>query len=87
MTAPARVVLPAEVLAAIAQATAELAPPERIYDMLRRQTERLIETDAFYLALWDEPRGVIRFVAHHDRGELLPATESPLRSSLTLRRA
>ncbi|MFI5234743.1 MAG: GAF domain-containing protein [Gemmatimonadales bacterium] len=78
MTAPVRVALPVEVLAAIAQATAELAPPERIYDMLRRQTERLIETDAFYLALWDEPHELIRFVAHHDRGELLPAVESPL---------
>jgi PAS domain S-box-containing protein len=70
--------LPAEVLAAIAQATAELAPPERIYQTLRVQTERLLETDAFYLALWDDERRLIHFVAHHDNGELLPATETPL---------
>ena len=78
MTASVPFALPVEVLATIAQASAEFAPPERIYHTLRVQTERLLETDAFYLALWDETRAVIRFVAHHDAGELLPATETPL---------
>jgi PAS domain S-box-containing protein len=70
--------LPAEVLAAIAQATAELAPPERVYDTLRIQTERLLETDAFYLALWDEASGMLHFVAHHDGGQRMPPSETPL---------
>lgn len=76
LTIPAA--LPAEVLAAIARATAELAPPERVYDTLRVQTERLLETDAFYLALWDEPSGMIHFVAHHDGGQRTPPSETPL---------
>ncbi|MGH7531755.1 MAG: GAF domain-containing protein [Gemmatimonadales bacterium] len=78
MTTSAPATLPAEVLAAIAQATAELAPPERVYDTLRVQTERLLETDAFYLALWDEIRGLIHFVAHHDAGQRVPPSETPL---------
>ncbi|HET7025977.1 MAG TPA: GAF domain-containing protein [Gemmatimonadales bacterium] len=78
MTTLAPATLPAEVLAAIAQATAELAPPERVYDTLRVQTERLLETDAFYLALWDEARAMLHFVAHHDAGQRIPPTETPL---------
>ncbi|MGH7732358.1 MAG: GAF domain-containing protein, partial [Gemmatimonadales bacterium] len=78
MTISAPATLPAEVLAAIAQATAELAPPERVYDTLRVQTERLLETDAFYLALWDEARAMIHFVAHHDAGQRVPPSETPL---------
>ncbi|HEU4570024.1 MAG TPA: hypothetical protein VFS07_05575, partial [Gemmatimonadales bacterium] len=48
-------VLPAEVVAALAQAAALRLPPEVVYDLVRRQVERMVETDAFYLALW-EPR-------------------------------
>ncbi|HSC58153.1 MAG TPA: GAF domain-containing protein [Gemmatimonadales bacterium] len=78
MTISAPATLPVEVLAAIARATAELAPPERVYDTLRVQTERLLETDAFYLALWDETRQLIHFVAHHDGGVRLAPSETPL---------
>ncbi len=71
-------VLPVEVLAAIARATASLVEPAELFQVLRTQTERLIETDAFYLALYDAPRQRLRFVMHSDLGELLPAEDRPL---------
>jgi PAS domain S-box-containing protein len=79
VTAPsAPGVLPPEVVAALAQAAALLAPPETLFEVIRRQTERLVDTDAFYLALWDPATKIIRFVAHHDEGKMEPASESPL---------
>jgi PAS domain S-box-containing protein len=71
-------ILPAEVIAALAQAAALLAPPETLFEVIRRQTERLVETDAFYLALWDEERGSIRFVANYDDGLRESSFEVPL---------
>jgi PAS domain S-box-containing protein len=71
-------ILPAEVIAALAQAAALLAPPETLFDVIRRQTERLVDSDAFYLALWDEPAGIIRFVANYDDGVMETAFDHPL---------
>jgi len=71
-------VLPSEVVAALAQAAAMQATPEALYDVIRRQTERLVDADAFYLALWDGQSGIIHFVAHHDRGETEGAYDVPL---------
>ncbi|MEO6066635.1 MAG: GAF domain-containing protein [Gemmatimonadales bacterium] len=71
-------VLPSEVVAALAQATAMQATPEVLYNVIRHQTEHLVDADAFYLALWDPATGMIHFVAHHDMGELDPANDRPL---------
>ncbi len=71
-------VLPAEVVASLAQAAAMQATPEVLYDVIRRQTERLVDADSFYLALWDPLTEIIHFVAHHDRGELEGAYDHPL---------
>ena len=71
-------VLPAEVVSALAQAAAMQASPEALYELIRRQTEQLVDTDAFYLALWDEGAGMIHFVAHHDGETFQPATDVPL---------
>ena len=46
-------ILPTEVVAALAQATVLLASPEVLYRVIRQQTERVVDVDAFYLALWD----------------------------------
>ncbi len=70
--------LPVEVLAAIAEATARLLSPEALYDVLREQVARLVDCDAFYVALWDPATERLRFVAHTDRGERLPSSEAPL---------
>ncbi len=70
--------LPVEVLAAIAEATARLLPPEALYDVLREQVARLVDCDAFYVALWDPGTERLRFVAHTDRGVRLPSSEAPL---------
>lgn len=78
MTTTTHGVLPTEIVAALAQATVLLAPPETLYGVIRQQAERLVESDSFYLALWDEGGQRIRFVAHHDLGTLDPATETPL---------
>ena len=79
MSRPDRVAaLPAEVLAAIAEATARLLEPAALYDVLRDQVARLMECDAFYVALWDPGAERLRFVAHTDRGVRLPASEAPL---------
>lgn len=71
-------VLPSEVVAALAQAAAMQATPEVLYDLIRRQTERLVDAESFYLALWDPATQVIHFVAHHDRGVLEGAYDHPL---------
>ncbi len=60
--------LPVEVLAAIAEATARLLEPAALYEVLREQVARLVECDAFYVALYDAPTERLRFVAHTDRG-------------------
>ena len=79
MTHPDRVAaLPADVLAAIAEATARLLEPEALYDVLREQVARLVDCDAFYVALWDSAAETLRFVAHTDRDVRLPASEAPL---------
>jgi len=72
-----------EVLAAIAAATARLLEPAALYEVLREQVGRLVECDAFYLALWDGAAGRMRFVAHTDRGIRLPPSEAPLGSGPT----
>ena len=71
-------VLPAEVVAALAQATAMQATPETLYSVILRQVERLVDADAFYLALWDPATAIIHFVAHHDRELRDPAYDHPL---------
>jgi PAS domain S-box-containing protein len=71
-------VLPSEVVAALAQAAALQATPEALYDVIRRQTERLVGAEAFYLALWDPAARMIHFVAHHDRGVFDPSFDRPL---------
>ena len=73
-----RGVLPTEVVATLAQATVLLAGPEALYRVIREQTERIVDADSFYLALWDEDRQFIHFVAHHDLGQLDPAMDRPL---------
>ena len=75
---PRGAALPMEVLAAIAAATAQLLKPAALYDVLREQVGRLVECDAFYLALWDTAAERMRFVAHTDRGTRLPPSESAL---------
>jgi len=75
--------LPSEVLAAIAEATARLVEPEELFDVLRTQVARLVDCDAFYVALWDSTAGRIRFVAHWDRGVRLQAEDAPLGSGPT----
>ena len=62
-------ILPTEVVAALAQATVLLASPEVLYRVIHQQTVRIAELDSFYLALWDEAEGTIRYVAHHDDGQ------------------
>jgi PAS domain S-box-containing protein len=49
-----------------------------LYDVIRRQTERLVDAESFYLALWDPQTEIIHFVAHHDRGEFEGAYDHPL---------
>lgn len=71
-------VLPPEVVTALAQAAAMQATPEVLYDVIRRQTERLVDAESFYLALWDPQTQIIHFVAHHDRGVLEGAFDHPL---------
>ncbi|HEX5004710.1 MAG TPA: GAF domain-containing protein [Gemmatimonadales bacterium] len=70
--------LPTEVLAAIAEATARLLEPAALYDVLHAQVARLVECDAFYVALWDPATERLRFVAHTDRGERIASSEAPL---------
>ena len=70
--------LPVEVLAAIAEATARLLSPAALYDVLHEQVARLVDCDAFYVALWDPTAELLRFVAHTDRGVRLPSSEAPL---------
>ncbi|MEZ4413072.1 MAG: PAS domain S-box protein [Gemmatimonadales bacterium] len=70
--------LPVEVLAAIAEATARLLPPEALYEVLREQVASLVDCDAFYVALYEPAAERLRFVAHTDRGERLPPSEAPL---------
>ena len=53
------------------------ATPEVLYDVIRRQTEHLVDAESFYLALWDPHSQIIHFVAHHDRGELEGAFDHP----------
>ena len=77
-TSPRGTALPMEVLASIAAATARLLEPAELYEVLRAQTARLVECDAFYLALWDAEMERLRFVAHTDRDERLPPSEVPL---------
>ncbi|MBW8772391.1 MAG: GAF domain-containing protein, partial [Gemmatimonadetes bacterium] len=71
-------VLPSEVVAALAQAAAIQATPEVLYDVIRRQSERLVDAEAFYLALWEPETSIMHFVAHHDRGEVEGAYDVPL---------
>lgn len=78
MSASGRVVLPAEALAAIARATGASLSPGALYDVLRRQTARLVKTDAFYLALYDQEHEMLTFVAYHDRGAELPTESLPV---------
>ena len=71
-------VLPPEVVAALAQAAAMQASPESLYDLIRDQTARLVECDAFYLALWNDETQVLHFVAHHDQDLHDAAIDFPL---------
>jgi PAS domain S-box-containing protein len=70
--------LPVEVLAEIAEATARLLDPPSLYEVLRAQVSRLVDCDAFYLALYDPAAERLLFVNHTDRGERLPPEEAPL---------
>jgi len=70
--------LPAEVLAAIAEATAALLDPSALYEVLRTQVARLMDCDSFYVALWEPATETLRFVAHTDRDQRLPPSEAPL---------
>lgn len=70
--------LPTAVLAAIAEATARLLEPSALYEVLHSQVARLVDCDAFYLALWDPGAERLRFVAHTDRGQRLPSSEAAL---------
>ncbi len=78
-----RVTLPAEALARIALATGSSLDPKALYAVLYEETARLVETDAFYLALYDPQREQLHFVAHHDQGQDLPAATHPLAAGPT----
>ncbi|HET7040378.1 MAG TPA: GAF domain-containing protein, partial [Gemmatimonadales bacterium] len=71
-------ILPTEVVAALAQATVLLATPEALFRVIHQQTERIAELDAFYLALWDEATGIVRYVAHHDQDDTGSVGDVPL---------
>jgi len=70
--------LPTEILAAIAEATARLLEPSALYEVLRTQVSRLVDCDAFYVALWDPATERLQFVAHTDRDTRLPPSEAAL---------
>ena len=78
-----RGVLPAEVVAALAQATVLLATPETLYRVIHQQVARIVDADAFYLALWDPAKEELHFVAHHDEEETGSEGTIPLGSGPT----
>ncbi len=75
-TAPPQ--LPIEVLAALAEASGRLLDPAALAEEVLAQAARLVEVDAFYLALYEPGREELHFVIQHDRGRNVAGVVRPL---------
>lgn len=66
------------VLNEIGQALASTLALDQLYTVIYQQVGRVLDADAFYVALYDDDRGVIHFPSNYDAGEYLPPETLPL---------
>ncbi|HEX7243551.1 MAG TPA: ATP-binding protein, partial [Longimicrobiaceae bacterium] len=74
-----------EVLNDVARTLASERSPDRLYRAFYVQVGRVLRRDGFYVALWDEAAGTIRYALLYDEGTEYPGERVPLGSGPTSR--